>query len=1321
MKVIRHILFLSVLAGTLMHPAEASLTIEQISFHRATHSQAYTENYPVDNGGVMFVFLRNAGAVPAAVSEVRINGTPLQDLQTNGTISWWRIWPAVVPAGGVSTVTAKATGAPLTEGASVTVTVTPAVGQPVSATATLATPRLRIGGVLPSPDWRTVYVFLRNLDTVSHTVTQLFLNEDVTASMTLAGGPVIAPNSVGIAKVTYPAPLSPLTPLAVRVRSTRTGGEIVTVGAPVRLVEPWFPVGSWSSSMATNDAGQELSRQALLDTVTGSNDWQAIRQMADRFFIRTFNIINTGDPKYPDPAVVAAQTGNPDIRAWFLRDEPDLNGVPVLQIKEGNDILWADPTHPSFLNLNTTRAFNTYGHIPDIIGQDHYVMYAPNNIPGTGITRFARMEEAIEFSDQLKLNTEPKIMWNWSQLAGSAWNRQPEPWGVNYQFWANVMTGSRGILWFVLQPNTASSYPAQFQEAVKLGRQLSQIRNLCLYGESIPNLTFSTTRALGRSLVGENAVVVIVLNNNYTVGGFPWSPNYSISPLSGTVTVPVPSWIPVQQVYRVTPEGTDTPTHTVNPDGTVTISFSMHTEMQVFVIGKQDTTPPAAPSRVCIARYSGPDSCRLSWEEPYDDFGVKGYKVYADGQEVADVREPMATISGLANPENVRFTVRAYDSAGNLSQPSPAVRWLTWSFETPGYFKGWDMANHILLPAVPGGALQFDIGGNDPYIISPEIRADASRFRYLRIRMRNASSGTLGQVFFSTESAPGWDESRTVTFSLFPNDVGFTEYFVDMRSSAQWTGTITRIRLDPVANASAGRIVIEEIQLTTSPSPDTTPPSGSVLINGGAPFTNNIAVTLNLTATDDSGVLAAQFSQNGVSWTAWEPFVPARSWNLVSLDGTRSVFARFRDTYGNISPAVSDTIVLDRVPPPTPAQPSGPSPFTGDPQVTFTWNPVTDALSGTAGYICRIGTTPGGSDVFNGSVGNTLIKTITGQSGQTYYCRVQAVDNAGNVSGLSAVSAGVLVDTEPPATPSAPTDAGVYTTSPTVLFQWSAPDDPGGSGVAGYDLQAGTAPGTADVFSGDAGDVLSHSIQGAAGRSYFSRVRARDRAGNVGGWSPWSDGIAVVEKAGLTPAGAKLLPDGGSAGISGAVVSQTSGAQLWVQDEGRAAGLRLQLLAPAAGIAPGSRVEAGGQIRTLPEGERYLEGVAGVTAQGAAPEPLGISNAALGGGAWFHEAQTGAGQAGITGGSGTGNIGLLVRIWGRVTYVDAGGGFFVVSDGSGVTDSSGHAGVRVSGGVPPWLAPGEMVGVRGISSCFREGSQTFRLLIVSGDNAITRL
>ena len=228
---------------------------------------------------------------------------------------------------------------------------------------------------------------------------------------------------------------------------------------------------------------------------------------------------------------------------------------------------------------------------------------------------------------------------------------------------------------------------------------------------------------------------------------------------------------------------------------------------------------------------------------------------------------------------------------------------------------------------------------------------------------------------------------------------------------------------------------------------------------------------------------------------------------------------------------------------------------------------------------------------------------------------------------------------------------------------WNAPADPGGSGIQGYDLQVGSAPDAGDVFSGDVGNSVSWSIAADPGRIYFGRVRARDRAGNTGPWSPSSDGVAVVETAGLTPASAKLLPDG----------------------------------------------------------ERVLQGVAGANGQGPVPAPLGISNAALGGGDWFYDAQTGAGQAGVTGSTGTGNIGLRVRIWGRVTAIDRYAQFFLITDGSGVADASGQTGMRVSGPVPAWLQTGDTVAVTGVSSCFRRDGRVWRQLLTSTESAVTPL
>jgi hypothetical protein len=56
---------------------------------------------------------------------------------------------------------------------------------------------------------------------------------------------------------------------------------------------------------------------------------------------------------------------------------------------------------------------------------------------------------------------------------------------------------------------------------------------------------------------------------------------------------------------------------------------------------------------------------------------------------------------------------------------------------------------------------------------------------------------------------------------------------------------------------------------------DTTPPTGSVLINGGDSTTNKVAVHLDITGDDGPvgcGVTEMRLSNDGFNWEAWEPF-----------------------------------------------------------------------------------------------------------------------------------------------------------------------------------------------------------------------------------------------------------------------------------------------------------------------------------------------------------------------------------------------------------------------------------------------------------------
>ena len=95
---------------------------------------------------------------------------------------------------------------------------------------------------------------------------------------------------------------------------------------------------------------------------------------------------------------------------------------------------------------------------------------------------------------------------------------------------------------------------------------------------------------------------------------------------------------------------------------------------------------------------------------------------------------------------------------------------------------------------------------------------------------------------------------------------------------------------------------------------DTTPPTGSILINNNALKTNSTQVTLNLSAKDLFGVSQMQFSNDNITWSPPEAYKTSKTWTIPSGDGTKTVYAKFKDKAGNWSKVYSDTIILDTIP-----------------------------------------------------------------------------------------------------------------------------------------------------------------------------------------------------------------------------------------------------------------------------------------------------------------------------------------------------------------------------------------------------------------------
>lgn len=111
------------------------------------------------------------------------------------------------------------------------------------------------------------------------------------------------------------------------------------------------------------------------------------------------------------------------------------------------------------------------------------------------------------------------------------------------------------------------------------------------------------------------------------------------------------------------------------------------------------------------------------------------------------------------------------------------------------------------------------------------------------------------------------------------------------------------------------------LQVSDTITLDTTPPTGSVVINGGAAYTTNPTVSLALLTSDAlSGYPAAggrtemRFSfDNGVTWEPWTVFPSSSGSAAVTRTlsggfGTKTVLAQYRDSVLNTSITYQDSI-----------------------------------------------------------------------------------------------------------------------------------------------------------------------------------------------------------------------------------------------------------------------------------------------------------------------------------------------------------------------------------------------------------------------------
>lgn len=275
--------------------------------------------------------------------------------------------------------------------------------------------------------------------------------------------------------------------------------------------------------------------------------------------------------------------------------------------------------------------------------------------------------------------------------------------------------------------------------------------------------------------------------------------------------------------------------------------------------------------------------------------------------------------------------------------------------------------------AAPSGGIQVNGGSDYTSSISVvlSLSADDSGSGVVEMRLSNdGANWTPWQPFADSQ-----------TWELLPGD-GAKTVFVRYR--------------DDAGNESA---TYSDAIVLTSASQDS-----GITINSGAVYATNRSVSLALWST---GAVQMRLSNDHAAWSAWEPYAAVRSWTLSAGDGSKTVYAQFRNGSGVLSGVASDTVVLDTTAPVGVVSINDDAAYTNTATASL-WLAAADLVSGVSQMkLSSDGVAWSEWEEYASGKSWTL---VGGPGAKFVYVKYR--DNAGNES--AAFSAKTVLETDPP-------------------------------------------------------------------------------------------------------------------------------------------------------------------------------------------------------------------------------------------------------------------------------------------------------------------
>jgi MYXO-CTERM domain-containing protein len=116
-------------------------------------------------------------------------------------------------------------------------------------------------------------------------------------------------------------------------------------------------------------------------------------------------------------------------------------------------------------------------------------------------------------------------------------------------------------------------------------------------------------------------------------------------------------------------------------------------------------------------------------------------------------------------------------------------------------------------------AIAITATGDDPQAASPDLGFSAKDNPSLRMRAKRTGGKGTTRLYFATDQEPALDETKVIDVGL-PDDGAYHDLTIPTGFHAKWTGTITKLRLDPFESGD-GEVLVDDLRtLSTVPGSD---------------------------------------------------------------------------------------------------------------------------------------------------------------------------------------------------------------------------------------------------------------------------------------------------------------------------------------------------------------------------------------------------------------------------------------------------------------------------------------------------------------------